>query len=160
MKISLESSERIRKQQKELIDMLQRSQSLTEMSVASFNSYSSSLRGGGRGDDDESTIASYSVVNGISNKYASSSNSLQEENKSWLNSSPHHRQGPEVQHQVLAASRRIGAGSTSAPQVTNSSLHFMKERKERNKERKKQRKVFVDLIMHIRQLVIILTVHN
>lgn len=41
MKISLESSERIRKQQKELINMLQRSNSLAEASVISLNSNAS-----------------------------------------------------------------------------------------------------------------------
>ena len=37
LKISLESSERIYKQQKELISMLQRSQSIAETSIASVN---------------------------------------------------------------------------------------------------------------------------
>ena len=42
LRISLESSERIRKQQKELIHLLQRSQSVTDnMSVSSINSISS-----------------------------------------------------------------------------------------------------------------------
>ena len=90
LKISLESSERIRKQQKELISMLQRSQSIAETSIASVNSNLSHM---GYNDDDNSTQLTQTsgIMSQMSNGRISASSSMQEENKSWLESSPQRR---------------------------------------------------------------------
>jgi hypothetical protein len=72
LRISLESSERIRKQQKELISLLQRSQSVTDLSsVVSFNSIS--------------TNATPIENRSISSNVTFSSSALAAENRPWLN---------------------------------------------------------------------------
>jgi len=61
VKVSLESSERIRKQQKELINLLQKSHSIAVAgdsgSVMSFNSISTISHGGGGGGNHEGRTA-------------------------------------------------------------------------------------------------------
>jgi hypothetical protein len=72
LRISLESSERIRKQQKELISLLQRSQSVTDLSsVISFNSIS--------------TNATPIENRSLSSNVTYSSSALAAENRPWLN---------------------------------------------------------------------------
>ena len=97
LQISLESSERIRKQQKELISMLQRSQSLADISIASVHSYPSHT-GGGINDDDSSTQLTHNsgIGSQMSNGPISASSSMQEENKSWLESSPQRQKGANL----------------------------------------------------------------
>lgn len=72
LKISLESSERIRKQQKELINLLQRSHSVADLSsVVSFNSISTNV----------TPIDNKSISSNIT----FSSSALAAENRPWLN---------------------------------------------------------------------------
>jgi len=72
LRISLESSERIRKQQKELINLLQRSHSVADLSsVVSFNSISTNV----------TPIDNKSISSNIT----FSSSALAAENRPWLN---------------------------------------------------------------------------
>ena len=81
LRISLESSERIRKQQKALIDLLQKSHSAHMSDSASVGSYSSSQYGSGGGGGGGGGGGSISSNN--SRPY-----SLAAENREWLNASP------------------------------------------------------------------------
>ena len=85
LRISLESSERIRKQQKALIDLLQKS-SITMSDAASVGSYSSSQYGGGGGSRGGGSV---STTNSRAGSYSISSQAA--ENKEWLNASPARR---------------------------------------------------------------------
>ena len=94
LKVSLEASDRIRKQQKEFISTLQRSQSFAESSAASvtsMNSYSS-----------QTVYEDISVGRSPARKM-----SIPEENRSWLNSSP--QRGPTL---VTQFSRKLTKNTT------------------------------------------------
>ena len=122
LKISLESSERIRKQQKELISMLQKSQSFAEMSISSVHSYPHS----DMNDDNSTQVTQMSgIMSQMSNGRISASSSMKEENKSWLESSPQRQSGVSTTSPVaakifegIAAGTRYGLKKTKRA-VTN-----------------------------------------
>jgi len=99
LRISLESSERIRKQQKALIDLLQKSHT-TISDSASVGSYSSSQYGAGGGGG-----GSVSTAN--SRPYSLSSQVVAAENREWLNASPA-RLFAAPQSGVSLGARRVG----------------------------------------------------
>ena len=113
--------------------MLQRSQSIAETSIASVNSNLSHM---GYNDDDNSTqfTQTSGIMSQMSNGHISASSSMQEENKSWLESSPQRRftsgdssvssaAAEYVAEGIASTGRRGSGGNTRMTKRVNGSGH-------------------------------------
>lgn len=124
VRISLESSERIRKQQKALIDLLQKTAS-TMSDTASVGSYSSSQYGGGN-----------SIINGsvstMNSHHGYSGNSQAAENREWLNASPSRNfaQESNIAKKFGAFKMKRGSGGLEVPSTLSTPSRSTRSRQD------------------------------